>query len=336
MQLAVDELAAALDRAVLVEDPRHQPLWWSAQDAVDGTRLRTILLRSVDPAAVALVARLGLAKATGPVRTPALPEAEMDERWCVPLRAEQRHLGYLWVLDHEGVVTEQDLLSIVAVADQAAAAVARRAAVADDRASRRDQLIGRLVRGPDPDAATELTSLEHLDPVARVVVRAPGGSGGWAVPGDLSVHVVGSSHGVATSGLPVLLADLHLAVERAELTRRVLRAGARLPRPSWDALGAWRLIGAVPETISPADVHEGADRLADDARSDLLVTAWTVLELGGDVARSAAELHIHRTTLYYRLDRIAEVTGVDLRTGADRLDLHLALRLAAYRRAATP
>jgi DNA-binding PucR family transcriptional regulator len=56
-----------------------------------------------------------------------------------------------------------------------------------------------------------------------------------------------------------------------------------------------------------------------------------ILDLGGDVAAAAQALHVHRTTLYYRMDRIRELTGVDLRTGAARIDLQLALWLAAYR-----
>jgi DNA-binding PucR family transcriptional regulator len=58
-----------------------------------------------------------------------------------------------------------------------------------------------------------------------------------------------------------------------------------------------------------------------------------VLDNGGDVTISADELHIHRTTLYYRLDRIEALTGVNLRLPAGRDDLHVALLLAAYRAA---
>jgi DNA-binding PucR family transcriptional regulator len=64
------------------------------------------------------------------------------------------------------------------------------------------------------------------------------------------------------------------------------------------------------------------------------VTARALLDAGGDVARTAERLHIHRTTLYYRIERIQAVTGVNLKTGAERDDLHLALRLWAYRNAA--
>jgi DNA-binding PucR family transcriptional regulator len=60
-----------------------------------------------------------------------------------------------------------------------------------------------------------------------------------------------------------------------------------------------------------------------------------VLDNGGDVTVSAEQLHIHRTTLYYRLTRIEALTGVNLRLAAGRNDLHFALQLAAYRAAAT-
>jgi hypothetical protein len=41
VQAAVDRLGASLGHPVLVEDPQHRPLWWSAQGKVDGTRRPT-------------------------------------------------------------------------------------------------------------------------------------------------------------------------------------------------------------------------------------------------------------------------------------------------------
>ena len=104
---------------------------------------------------------------------------------------------------------------------------------------------------------------------------------------------------------------------------------------SWDALGAWRLVVDAPADLTVAHLHPAAETLASLPRDDLLITARTVLDLG-DVAAAAERLHLHRTTLYYRLDRIAELTGVDLRDGRSRTDLQLALWLDAYRRAAQP
>ena len=72
-------------------------------------------------------------------------------------------------------------------------------------------------------------------------------------------------------------------------------------------------------------------RLARLPRAELMTTARVVLDHGGDVTAAAAELHIHRTTLYYRLERIETLIGVNLRTGPARDDLHMALLLAAYR-----
>ena len=52
------------------------------------------------------------------------------------------------------------------------------------------------------------------------------------------------------------------------------------------------------------------------------------LGCGAQAQQAAAQLHIHRTTLYWRLARVAELIPLDLRRGDDRLKLHLALTLA--------
>lgn len=332
VQEAIDALGASLRHAVLVEDVEHRPLWWSVQGEVDGTRMRTILQRQVEPAAAAVVARFGLARAAGPVHTPAVPEAEMLPRWCVPLRAGRDLLGYLWVLDADETVTEAQLPEIVASAELAAGALAGQRVTDEERAQRRAGLLARLAFGSDEDAARELIRLENLDPTARVAVHAPRQPGGWDLADGLSVHI--ASGKPATSGPPVPLAELHLAVRRARVTMRALRAGAVLEAPRWDLLGAWHLIVAAPDDLMVADIHAGAEALASERRSDLVVTARTLLDHGGDVATTATQLHIHRTTLYYRIERIEALTGVNLKSGADRDDLHMALRLAAYRDAA--
>ena len=98
----------------------------------------------------------------------------------------------------------------------------------------------------------------------------------------------------------------------------------------WDALGAWRLVVDAPSTLTVADVHPGAVTLASLSRDDLDHCTGGARH-GGDVIGAADGLHVHRTTLYYRLNRIQELTGVDLRHGAARTDLQVALWLDAYR-----
>jgi hypothetical protein len=339
VQAAVDALAADLGCPVLVEDARHQPLWWSVHESVDEVRMRTILQRMVAPEAAALIRRLRLAHATGPVRTPEILQIGMRERWCVPILAANEHLGYLWVEDGDGRVGEDLLPRLQECADLAAGVLARARTTRGEEALRRSTLIDRLLNGADgadaadAAAARELAALEHLPHDVTVVVRAPARVGGWQLPGDLSAHVWSLRAAPATSGPALPLAELREAARRAVCTRRALAAGALLDRPCWDALGAWRLVIEAPGSVTVTAIHPGAEVLAANPRADLMTTARVVLDSGGDVAAAARLLHVHRTTLYYRIDRIKELIGVDLRSGADRCDLQFALWLAAYRRA---
>ena len=52
------------------------------------------------------------------------------------------------------------------------------------------------------------------------------------------------------------------------------------------------------------------------------------LDCAGQAGRTAAALGIHRQTLYYRLSRVEQLTGLDLDDGEDRLLLHMALKAA--------
>jgi len=195
VQAAVDALAADLGCPVLVEDPRHQPLWWSVHESVDEVRMRTILQRMVAPETAALIRRLRLAHATGPVRTPEIREIGMRERWCVPIRTVDDHLGYLWVEDGDGRVGADLLPRLRDCAELAADVLARAKAARAGQALRRSALLDRLLRGDtvadgaDGAAARELAALEHLPHDVTVVVRAPAQAGGWQLPGDMSAHV---------------------------------------------------------------------------------------------------------------------------------------------------
>jgi DNA-binding PucR family transcriptional regulator len=71
-------------------------------------------------------------------------------------------------------------------------------------------------------------------------------------------------------------------------------------------------------------------RAAPDG-SELAATLLAFLDAGGDAARAAAELHVHRATLYRRLRRVEELAEVDLADGRARLELHNGLLLARLR-----
>ncbi|MGG5258418.1 PucR family transcriptional regulator [Phycicoccus avicenniae] len=102
-------------------------------------------------------------------------------------------------------------------------------------------------------------------------------------------------------------------------------------------------VDAVLLRLDPLDLDEtavppGLLALREaDARTGghLVETLRTFLDRGGSAPRTAEDLFIHRTSLYYRLDRIAEHVGADLGDGRVRLELHLGLhvldRLDAFR-----
>jgi PucR C-terminal helix-turn-helix domain len=333
VQQAVDRLSAALGLSVLVEDVQQRPLWWSTVGPVDQVRTRTILDRHVDRAAAEVVRRFRLREAISPVRTPAMPERGMWARWAVPVRNGNVPLGLLWVLDPDGIVSEADLARMSEVAELAAAELAKVGESTEQEAHARNALLARLLNGPDSEAAEELARREHLPTETMIVVEHPSRAGGWPLPGDLSIHVQRGLRRDASSGAGLPLVQLAEATRRARATRRAIAAGARVELATYNNLGAWLLVVNAAAEVTPAQVHPAAALLAGHPRADLLQTARTVLDRGGDIAAAAQLLHIHRTTLYYRLDKIAELTGVDLRNGSSRTDLQVALWLAAYRSA---
>ncbi|MDQ8705146.1 helix-turn-helix domain-containing protein [Streptomyces sp. LHD-70] len=334
VQAEVDSLAAEIGLSVLIEDRAQRPVWWNTQGAVDGARAQTILDRHVTPVVASVVQRFHLLEATEPVRVPAVPEASMWARWCMPVRCGDRTLGLLWVLDPDGDLDEAALPRLLECAELAAEALAGSEESEERRHRRREALLERLLLGPDEEAARELSQLENLPLDARVQVEVPARPGGWALADGMSVHVARVGARPATSGAPLPVVQLTEAVRRASAVRRAVAAGAQLDPENWDALGAWRLIVEAPESLEPGDLHAGAVILAEGSNDTLMTTARVVLDHGGEVATAAKELHVHRTTLYYRLDRITELTGVDLRSGPSRTNLQLALWLAAYRAAA--
>lgn len=98
----------------------------------------------------------------------------------------------------------------------------------------------------------------------------------------------------------------------------------------WDDLGIERILLQLPlEQLRPSHLPVGVSRLLASPNSqELMATLENYLECGGEIQKTARRLSIHRSTLYYRLDRIRELTGCDISDGLIRLDLHAGLRVA--------
>jgi DNA-binding PucR family transcriptional regulator len=134
----------------------------------------------------------------------------------------------------------------------------------------------------------------------------------------VGVHAVDAGPGLPAIG--------RLAKQAARVAATIGRAG---PVARWQDLGVYRTLAQLP---AGADAAASLDpRLAtlfDQADGPVITTLETYLDLAGDAKASAERLSLHRGTLYYRLQKAERIAGVDLRSGCDRLALHLGFKLA--------
>ncbi|WP_128435103.1 PucR family transcriptional regulator [Streptomyces cyaneus] len=120
------------------------------------------------------------------------------------------------------------------------------------------------------------------------------------------------------------LADLGAAWQEASAAARAALAEPRFgPVAEWSRIGPYRLL----TSLAPETLHDRAVApLLSPAHHELARTAEVYLDCAGQAGRTAAELGIHRQTLYYRLSRVEQLTGLDLDDGEDRLLLHMVLK----------
>jgi sugar diacid utilization regulator len=111
-----------------------------------------------------------------------------------------------------------------------------------------------------------------------------------------------------------------------------VRLGSSSPSgvTAYDDLGICRLLALGQDDHDVKQfVREWLGPLLDydaTSRSDLVRTLWQYFECGGNYDSTARALHIHRSTLRYRLRRIRELSGHDLGAVDSRLNLHVATR----------
>ncbi|MER7835112.1 helix-turn-helix domain-containing protein [Streptomyces sp. NPDC096040] len=188
-----------------------------------------------------------------------------------------------------------------------------------------------LVRLRSTDAATPaltaatrlLKEAEEARPARSASARGAGARTAAAVAaGFTGAAAPGCAAGVgeARAGL----AELATVWQEAAAATRAALAEPRFgPVAEWAHIGPYRLLTALP----PEAAHDPAVAvLLTPAHRELALTAEAYLDCAGQAGRTAAALGIHRQTLYYRLSRVEQLTGLDLDDGEARLLLHMALK----------
>lgn len=121
LQALVDALSLALERPVLLDDADLRPLAYSTQwGAIDSVRRESIMRRGASPAVRRALQEQGIAQARGILRTRPEPDISMEERVCAPVRSGANLIGYLWILDAQHELADEQLERVATTARRVA------------------------------------------------------------------------------------------------------------------------------------------------------------------------------------------------------------------------
>ena len=183
-------------------------------------------------------------------------------------------------------------------------------------------------QGPNQDAGGRVE--RELVILAPGVDAAAAKRTAAAVLRELEASLPGFTVTVARSRPATDPADLHRAGAEALLAANVAEARA-LTELSFEETGAYRLLlpamsedpteleGFFDETVAPLVAYD------EQYETELVRTLETFLDADGNVAGTAERLFTHRHTIRYRLERVKELTELDVGStdGRERLSLGL-------------
>ncbi len=178
-------------------------------------------------------------------------------------------------------------------------------------------------------------------PSAEVLLLVPGREEAVAaraadsVLRELQAGLPGCTFAVGRSRIAEDPSELPRAASEALLAANVAEGGGFDPdRPAlaFEQTGAYRLLLSTmsdnprelqrfyAETVEPLVAYD------EQYETELVRTLETFLEADGNVAGTAQRLFTHRHTIYYRLERVRELSGLDVGSSDGREKLSLGLK----------
>ncbi len=125
--------------------------------------------------------------------------------------------------------------------------------------------------------------------------------------------------------------ELARAATSYRQARLAARAAEAMPGnqglAAWRDLGVFRTLTQLPAESVGAAIDPRVVALLRSGDHAVIETLETYLDLGCDAKATAEALHLHRGTLYYRLEKAERISGIDMHSGFDRLAVHLGLKL---------
>ena len=208
-------------------------------------------------------------------------------------------------------------------------------------------------RGARAAVSRSIAALSEREgpPAAEVLLLVPGGEESLAaraadsVLRELQAGLPGCTFAVGRSRIAEDPADLPRAAAEALLAANVAEggtapagggaapaAGGQEGALAFEQTGAYRLLLSTmsenprelqrfyAETVEPLVAYD------EQYETDLVRTLESFLDADGNVAGTAQRLFTHRHTIYYRLERVRELSGLDVSSSDGREKLSLGLK----------
>jgi sugar diacid utilization regulator len=328
--VAVAVRSPADERALLQDAPGVEALELRVADTVVGT-LRMRARVEHGPALVRLVTTL---------------IASEVERVRAPERASQQALaGFIAAVLERELSGREDILARagelgIDLVEGASVVVARAHPLVPAEDGWRRRVLGaadRAARAVVPGAAAAPAPREDSTG-AEVVVLLPGvddasaARAADAVLRELQSALPGHAFALGRSRPANDPVDLHRAGAEALLAANVAEGDVERPVLAFEETGAYRLLLSAmsedpaelqrfyAETVEPLVAYD------EQYETGLVQTVEAFLEADGNVAGTAQRLFTHRHTIRYRLERVKELSGLDVGSTDGREKLSLGLK----------
>jgi len=349
--------ARALDASLVLVDRAGAVLAVAARSpaderslTADGTGVQTVELRVADEPVGLLRMRVRDPAATGNglVKLVSTLVASEVERLRAPQRASQAAAAAFVhaVLDRSLVDPEEIRdrageinLSLETGASLLVARAHPQVPVEDGWRTRVLAVVERGARAATPSALAVPAPGERGDgSAAEVVVVVPGGDDGAAqraaegVLHELQAGLAGHTFAVGRSRIAADASELARAGNEALLAANVAEGDCDRSLIAFDETGAYRLLLPAmsedpaelqrfyAETVEPLVAYD------EQYETPFLQTVEAFLDADANVAGTAQRLFTHRHTIRYRLERVREISGLDVGSTDGREKLSLGLK----------
>ena len=344
--------ARALDASLVLLDRSSSVLAVAARSPADERSLldgaagvQVLELRVAD----ALVGQLRMRTRTEPgpalLRLVTTLVASEVERVRAPARASQEaRTAFLRavlgrdVTDREALIARATEVG-VDLQEGGSVLVARAHAHVPTEDGWRGRVLAAAERGARAVAATAVAAgAERETAAAEVVLLVPGADEALArraadsVLRELDAGLPGHSFALGLSRVAADPLDLHRAGNEALLAANVAEGDPDRPVLAFEETGAYRLLLSAMSEDPPelqrfyAETVEPLVAYDEQYETELVRTVEAFLDNDGNVAGTAQKLFTHRHTIRYRLERVRELSGLDVGSTDGREKLSLGLK----------